>query len=71
MFGTVLSYISLRLLGVSASEPRLAKAKQFIHAHGGAMATPSWGKFWLCVLGVYEWSVQLPAPDASPARCRC
>lgn len=55
MFGTVLTYISLRILGVPASEPRLSRAKTFIHSHGGAMATPSWGKFWLCVLGVYEW----------------
>ncbi len=55
MFGTVLTYISLRILGVAASEPRLTRAKAFIHSHGGAQATPSWGKFWLCVLGVYEW----------------
>lgn len=55
MFGTVLTYITLRILGVPASEPRLARAKAFIHSFGGAMATPSWGKFWLCVLGVYEW----------------
>jgi len=55
MFGTVLTYISLRLLGVPASEPRLTEARKFIHACGGAMACPSWGKFWLSVLGVYEW----------------
>ena len=55
MFGTVLTYISLRILGVAADEPKLQRAKAFIHSHGGAMATPSWGKFWLCVLGVYEW----------------
>jgi len=55
MFGTVLTYISLRILGVPASEPRLARAKAFMHKCGGAQATPSWGKFWLCVLGVYEW----------------
>jgi squalene/oxidosqualene cyclase-like protein len=55
MFGTVLTYVSLRLLGVPANEPKLKAAKEFIHANGGAMKTPSWGKFWLCVLGVYEW----------------
>jgi len=24
--------------------------------NGGAIGIPSWGKFWLAVLGVYDWS---------------
>ena len=27
----------------------------FIHRHGGAVGNPHWGKFWLAVLGAYEW----------------
>lgn len=56
MFGTVLSYVSLRLMGLDKDEPRVSKARDFILSNGGAMYVPSWGKFWLSVLGVYEWN---------------
>lgn len=55
MFGTVLQYVSLRLLGMDADEAPCAVARQWILEHGGATAIPSWGKFYLSVLGVYEW----------------
>ena len=57
MFGTVLSYVTLRLLGVEASHPTAAAARAWMLEHGGATAVPSWGKFWLATLGVYEWCV--------------
>ncbi|KAI3654303.1 hypothetical protein MP228_001022 [Amoeboaphelidium protococcarum] len=52
---TVLNYVVLRLLGVSASDPVCVDARQFILNNGGATHTPSWGKFWLSVLNVYDW----------------
>ncbi|BAM80160.1 cycloartenol synthase [Cyanidioschyzon merolae strain 10D] len=55
MFGTVLNYVALRLLGMEASEEPLVSARRFIHEHGGAVMTPSWGKFWLACLGCYSW----------------
>ncbi|MES2621047.1 MAG: terpene cyclase/mutase family protein [Bacteroidota bacterium] len=55
MFGTVLQYVALRLLGLTANEPAILKARNWIHKHGGATGIPSWGKFYLSVLGVYEW----------------
>lgn len=55
MYGTCLQYVALRLLGESASQPELLKAKEWIHSHGGATNIPSWGKFYLSVLGVYDW----------------
>ena len=55
MFGTTLSYVSLRLLGVHASDPAMRSGRKFMHQHGGALYTSSWAKFWLCVLGVYSW----------------
>ncbi len=55
MFGTILSYVSLRLLGESADQEHMKLAHQFITKHGGALYAPSWAKFWLAVLGVYEW----------------
>ena len=36
MFGSVLSYVSLRLLGVEAEEEYMLYAKKFIHKEGGA-----------------------------------
>lgn len=55
MFGTALQYVSLRLLGAKADEPEIIAARKWIHANGGATGIPSWGKFYLSLLGVYEW----------------
>lgn len=55
MFGTVLSYVSLRLLGVDADEDYLVPARAFMMKHGGALYAPSWAKFWLAALGIYDW----------------
>lgn len=56
MFGTVLSYVTLRLLGMPAEHPSATAGRQWIQTNGGATLIPSWGKFWLAALGVYEWS---------------
>lgn len=55
MLGTVLQYVALRLLGESAEKEEMTRARKWIHKNGGANFIPSWGKFYLCVLGVYEW----------------
>lgn len=55
MFGSSLSYVALRLLGVAAEEPCMVKGRKFIREHGGALYAPSWSKFWLAVIGVYDW----------------
>lgn len=57
MFGTVLSYISLRLLGLPAEDEACVKGLKFIRDNGGGVMAPSWAKFWMAVLGVYEWDV--------------
>jgi len=52
MFGTTLSYIALRLLGEGPNggeENAVARGRQWILEHGGAIGVPSWGKFWLTV----------------------
>nr|QQR13795.1 oxidosqualene cyclase 2 [Iris tectorum] len=58
MFGTVMQYVILRLLGegVDGGDGAMEKGRKWIINHGGAVATPLWGKVWLAVLGVYEWS---------------
>ncbi|XP_055960214.1 cycloartenol synthase [Mercurialis annua] len=62
MFGTVLNYITLRLLGQLADSGEMEMARTWILDHGGATAITSWGKMWLTVLGVYEWSGNNPLP---------
>nr|AUC63275.1 cycloartenol synthase [Kalopanax septemlobus] len=64
MFGTVLNYVTLRLLGEGANDGQgaMEKGRQWILDHGGATAITSWGKMWLSVLGVFEWSGNNPLP---------
>ncbi|XP_031504247.1 cycloartenol synthase 2-like isoform X2 [Nymphaea colorata] len=65
MFCTALSYVTLRLLGErleGMESCRLDKAQKWILDHGSVTAIPSWGKMWLSVLGVYDWSGNNPLP---------
>ena len=55
MFGTVLSYVALRLLGCDAEDTSCVKGRQFIRDQGGAIMASSWAKFWICLLGCMEW----------------
>jgi len=61
-FGTCLNYAALRLLGVERDDPGAVKARAWIQERGGAVTCTSWGKFWLSVLGAYEWEGQNPMP---------
>ena len=54
MFGTVLNYVTARLLGVGPDDEMCVRARAWIHSRGGATYITSWGKFWLAVLGVYR-----------------
>ncbi|EJD41513.1 terpene synthase [Auricularia subglabra TFB-10046 SS5] len=62
VFGTALNYCVLRILGVGPDEPVTAKARATLHKLGGAGGAPSWGKFWLSVLNVYDWEGANPIP---------
>uniref|UniRef100_A0A3Q3NPX0 Terpene cyclase/mutase family member n=1 Tax=Labrus bergylta TaxID=56723 RepID=A0A3Q3NPX0_9LABR len=55
VFGTSLSYTSLRILGVEPDDPDMTRARNNLHSKGGAVGIPSWGKFWLSILNVYSW----------------
>lgn len=55
MFGTGLNYVAMRLLGVGADDPAAVRAREWIQRHGGCGGIPGWGKFWLAVLGAYDW----------------
>ncbi len=55
LFTTVLVYSAARFLGEPADGPLLRRAGQWIAAQGGARSVPTWGKFWLAMLGLFEW----------------
>jgi squalene/oxidosqualene cyclase-like protein len=57
LFSTVLNYVALRLLG-SGSPQALA----WIRDRGGALAIPSWGKYWLAIMRLYDWEGVNPLP---------
>ncbi|KAL6602776.1 hypothetical protein ACP70R_043137 [Stipagrostis hirtigluma subsp. patula] len=56
MFGSCLTYVTLRLLGESSTNDALTKGREWILSHGSAAAMPQWGKIWLSVIGLYDWS---------------
>ncbi|XP_057468453.1 germanicol synthase-like isoform X1 [Actinidia eriantha] len=65
MFCTVLSYICMRVLGDGPSGGRndaVRRARKWIHDHGGVVAIPSWGKTWLSIFGLFDWSGCNPMP---------
>lgn len=62
MFGTALSYVTLRLLGVGPDDDICEAARAWMHCRGGAHSITSWGKFWLALLGVYSWEGLNPMP---------
>ncbi|GLT97442.1 hypothetical protein SLE2022_150070 [Rubroshorea leprosula] len=64
MFGSVLSYVTLRLLGEEANDGQgaMERGRNWILNHGSATAITSWGKMWLSVLGTFEWSGNNPLP---------
>ncbi|KAI3960650.1 hypothetical protein MKX01_003824 [Papaver californicum] len=65
MFGTVLNYICMRILGVGpdgGQDNACARGRKWILDHGGATLIPSWGKVWLSILGIYDWSGCNPMP---------
>ena len=53
---SVEAYMGLRLLGVSAEDPALLKAKKFILQQGGISKTRIFTKFHLALIGCYDWS---------------
>ncbi|PNT75939.1 hypothetical protein BRADI_1g42000v3 [Brachypodium distachyon] len=56
MFGSCLNYVTLRLLGELDNTDALTKGRAWILSRGSASAIPQWGKIWLSVIGLYEWS---------------
>jgi len=62
VFTSVLVYVSLRLLGISAEDPQLQRARAWFAPHGGPLSSGSWGKFILAMLGLYSYEGLVPVP---------
>ncbi|MBI5546929.1 MAG: 2,3-oxidosqualene cyclase [Deltaproteobacteria bacterium] len=77
VYMTALGYVALRLLGLSPDEEMPRRAREWLRTHGGVKHIPSWGKFWLAMLGLYGWEGVNPIqpelwllPDWSPVHPR-
>jgi squalene/oxidosqualene cyclase-like protein len=55
MFCTSLVYVGLRVLGLPPEDPRVERMRRWIHGHGSPLGAAAWGKFTLCLLGLYDW----------------
>ncbi|CAG8578046.1 15768_t:CDS:10 [Cetraspora pellucida] len=66
VFGTALNYVMLRILGLDPDHPimriHINYLQKFCDLIGGAIGAPSWGKFWLACLNVYDWEGLNPIP---------
>ncbi|XP_062112863.1 beta-amyrin synthase-like [Humulus lupulus] len=65
MLGTTFNYICLRLLGEAPNDCQdnaCARARQWILDHDGVTNIPFWGKTWLSILGVFDWTGCNPMP---------
>ena len=63
VFVTALVYVALRLLGCDPDDPVVEPARAWLLAQpGGITAIPTWGKFWLAMIGLYEYSGMNPVP---------
>jgi len=54
LFVSTLVYVAARLLGVERDDPLIAPARRFLREEG-VPGIPSWGKFWLALLNLYDW----------------
>ncbi len=63
LYVTTLVYVAARVLDVEPGDPLIAPAREFIHREG-VLSIPSWGKFWLALLGLYDWrGMHVPLPE--------
>ncbi|MYA67807.1 MAG: FAD-dependent oxidoreductase [Gammaproteobacteria bacterium] len=54
LFVTALVYVAARLLDVERDDPLISPARDFLQ-NEGVLNIPSWGKFWLALLNLYDW----------------
>ena len=55
VLGCALNYCAMRLMGIPSEDEDLKKTRSLLNKLGGTCSIPSWGKFWLALLNVYQW----------------
>ena len=60
MFATSLTYVALRILGVSADDPTARRMRRWMQAHGTPLGAAGWGKLVLAVLNLYPYDGLVP-----------
>ncbi len=55
LFVTALVYVAARLSGAGPDDRLILPARRFIQTEG-ILGIPSWGKFWLAILNLYDWN---------------
>src|SRR6201987_682805 len=53
---SVKCYFSAKLMGIGADDPRLAKCREWVLAHGGVVECNTFTKMYLCALGQYDYN---------------
>jgi squalene/oxidosqualene cyclase-like protein len=62
VFTSTICYVAMRLLDLPKDDPAASKARAFIRAHGGPLYAAAWGKFFLALLGLYDYRGLDPVP---------
>src|SRR5213593_2237896 len=52
---TIEAYFALKLTGMKATEPALARAREFILGHGGLARAGAFTRIWLAYFGQFPW----------------
>ena len=60
VYTSVICYVAMRLLGVSAHDPDLERGRAWIMDHGGATCAAPWGKFFLALLNLHDYDGVMP-----------
>jgi squalene/oxidosqualene cyclase-like protein len=62
VFTSTICYVALRLLGVAPDDPMTRAARAFVLSKGGPLYAAAWGKFFLSILGLYDYRGVDPVP---------
>jgi squalene/oxidosqualene cyclase-like protein len=62
VFTSTICYVALRLLDVPPNDPMTRAARRFVLDHGGPLHAAAWGKFFLAILGLYDYRGVDPVP---------
>lgn len=55
IFTTTLAYVALRMLGVPPDDELTRRSREWLRTQaGGVLGIPTWGKFWLALIDLYD-----------------